>query len=163
MRSNAVLSDNDVKLDKLEKSIQAALKRKRKIIEDSKLFTYDKLSELYGGMEGQELLDAVTTEHALIQKLTDSGMTYEQIGELADDSSADKYVKQMSFSESNHSYSEYYIFRQLNDYSRTVRNTVLRAQIRDKKFGRNTYGQTSAVRAIMLLCRSNALQHQLCV
>ena len=43
MRSNAVLSDNDVKLDKLEKSIQAALKRKRKIIEDSKLFTYDKL------------------------------------------------------------------------------------------------------------------------
>ncbi|MCR4646034.1 hypothetical protein [uncultured Ruminococcus sp.] len=106
MRSNAVLSDNDVKLDKLEKSIQAALKRKRKIIEDSKLFTYDKLSELYGGMEGQELLDAVTTEHALIQKLTDSGMTYEQIGELADDSSADKYGKQMSFSESNHSYSE---------------------------------------------------------
>ena len=106
MRSNAVLSDNDVKLDKLEKSIQAALKRKRKIIEDSKLFTYDKLSELYDGMEGQELLDAVTTEHALIQKLTDSGMTYEQIGELADNSSADKYGKQMSFSESNHSYSE---------------------------------------------------------
>ena len=106
MRSNAVLSDNDVKLDKLEKSIQAALKRKRKIIEDSKLFTYDKLSELYGGAEGQKLLDAVTTEHALIQKLTDSGMTYEQIGELADDSSASKYGKQMSFSESNHSYSE---------------------------------------------------------
>ena len=106
MRSNAVLSDNDVKLDKLEKSIQAALKRKRKIIEDSKLFTYDKLSELYDGMEGQELLDTVTSEHALIQKLTDSGMTYEQIGELADDSSADKYGKQMSFSESNHSYSE---------------------------------------------------------
>lgn len=106
MRSNAVLSDNDVKLDKLEKSIQAALKRKRKIIEDSKLFTYDKLSELYGGMEGQELLDTVTAEHALIQKLTDSGMTYEQIGELADDSSADKYGKQMSFSESNHSYLE---------------------------------------------------------
>ena len=106
MRSNAVLSDNDVKLDKLEKSIQAALKRKRKIIEDSKLFTYDKLSELYGGAEGQELLDAVTTEHTLIQKLTDSGMTYEQIGELADDSSASKYGKQMSFSESNHSYSE---------------------------------------------------------
>ena len=106
MRSNAVLSDNDVKLDKLEKSIQAALKRKRKIIEDSKLFTYDKLSEIYGGAEGHELLDAVTAEHALIQKLTDSGMTYEQIGELADDSSADKYGKQMSFSESNHSYSD---------------------------------------------------------
>ena len=105
MRSNAVLSDNDVKLDKLEKSIQAALKRKRKIIEDSKLFTYDKLSELYG-KDGQELVDAVTAEHGLIEKLTASGMTYEQIGELADDSSADKYGKQMSFSESNHSYSE---------------------------------------------------------
>lgn len=105
MRSNAVLSDNDVKLNKLEKSIQAALKRKRKIIEDSKLFTYDKLSKLYG-LEGQELLDAVTAEHNLIGKLTDSGMTYEQIGELADDSSADNYSKQMSFSESNHSYSD---------------------------------------------------------
>lgn len=105
MRSNAVLSENDVKLDKLEKSIQAAMKRKRKIIEDSKLFTYDKLSELYG-LEGQELLDAVTMEHMLIGKLTDSGMTYEQIGELADDSFADKHDKQMSFSESNHSYSE---------------------------------------------------------
>ena len=45
------------------------------------------------------------------------GMTYEQIGELADDSSADadnssdesyseKYAKQMSFSETDHSYSE---------------------------------------------------------
>ena len=107
MRSNAVLSDNDVKLDKLEKSIQAALKRKRKIIEGSKLFTYDKLSELYDGAEGQALLDAVTVEHSLIQKLTNSGMTYEQIGELADgDSSAEKYGNQMSFSESNHSYSE---------------------------------------------------------
>ena len=105
MKANAevnVLSENDVKLDKLEKSIQAALKRKRKIIEDSKLFTYDKLSELYG-MEGQELIDAVTAEHALIQKLTDSGMTYEQIGELADDN---KGGHQMSFTDKtnlNHS------------------------------------------------------------
>lgn len=109
MKANAevnVLSENNVKLDKLEKSIQAALKRKRKIIEDSKLFTYDKLSELYG-MEGQAPLDAVAVEHNLIQKLTNSGMTYEQIGELADsDSSADKYGKQTSFSGSNHSYSE---------------------------------------------------------
>lgn len=105
MRSNAVLSDNDVKLDKLEKSIQAALKRKRKIIEDSKLFTYDKLSELYG-LEGQELLDAVTTEHNLIGKLTASGMTYEQIGELADDSYVDKYGKRMNFSETHNSCSD---------------------------------------------------------
>ena len=35
------------------------------------------------------LLDAVTVEHTLIGKLTAGGMTYEQIGELADDSSAD--------------------------------------------------------------------------
>ncbi|MBO5016047.1 MAG: hypothetical protein J6B01_12925 [Ruminococcus sp.] len=100
MRSNAVLSDNDVKLDKLEKSIQVALKRKRKIIEDSKLFTYDKLSELYG-KEGQELLNAVTAEHALIQRLTNSGMTYEQIGELADDNNVGH---QMSFTDKKNPY-----------------------------------------------------------
>ena len=81
------------------------------------IYTYDKLSQLYGGAEGQALLDAVTAEHTLIGKLTASGMTYEQIGELADDSSADadnssdesyseKYAKQMSFSETDHSYSE---------------------------------------------------------
>lgn len=103
MRSNAVLSDNDVKLDKLEKSIQAALKRKRKIIEDSKLFTYDKLSEIYGGMEGQALLDAVAAEHGLIQKLTNSGMTYEQIGELADDN---KGGHQMSFPDKKNPYGD---------------------------------------------------------
>ena len=102
MRSNAVLSDNDVKFDKLEKSIQAALKRKRKIIEDSKLFTYDKLSELYG-LEGQEFLDAVTAEHVLIQKLNDSGMTYEQIGELADDNNVGH---QMSFTDKKNPYED---------------------------------------------------------
>lgn len=100
-----VLSENDVKLDKLEKSIQAALKRKRKIIEDSKLFTYDKLSELYG-MEGQELIDAVTEEHALIDKLTASGMTYEQIAELADGGSADTVRQQMFFSEKKNPYED---------------------------------------------------------
>ena len=34
------------------------------------------------------LLQPVTAEHTLIGKLTASGMTYEQISELADDSSA---------------------------------------------------------------------------
>lgn len=105
MKANAevnVLSENDVKLDKLEKSIQAALKRKRKIIEDSKLFIYDKLSELYG-MEGQALLDAVTVEHSLIQKLTNSGMTYEQIGELADDNNVGH---QMSFTDKKNPYGD---------------------------------------------------------
>lgn len=87
--TDAVLAENDKKLKDLSASIQNALKRKHKIIMDCKLYTYDKLSELYGGAEGQALLDAVTAEHTLISKLTASGMTYEQIGELADDSSAD--------------------------------------------------------------------------
>ena len=85
---DGVLSENQAKLNKLNSSIQAAYERRRKIITDSKLYTYDKLSQLYGGAEGQALLDAVTAEHGLIEKLTASGMTYEQIGELADDSSA---------------------------------------------------------------------------
>ena len=114
---DGLLSENQAKLNKLNSSIQAAYERRRKIITDSKLYTYDKLSQLYGGAEGQALLDAVTAEHTLIGKLTASGMTYDQIAELADDSSADadnssdesyseKYGKQMSFSETDHSYSE---------------------------------------------------------
>ena len=104
--TDAVLAENQAKLDSYEKAIKAVQERRRKVIIDSKLYTYDKLSKLFGGAEGQALLDAVTAEHGLIEKLTASGMTYKQIGELADDSSADKYGKQMSFSESNHSYSE---------------------------------------------------------
>ena len=111
------LNDNNAKLDNLEKAIKAALDRKRKIIVENKLYIYGQLSELFGGMEGQKLLDAVTAEHTLIGKLTASGMTYEQISELADDSSAvtdnssddsdaNRYGKQMSFSETDHSYSE---------------------------------------------------------
>ena len=111
------LNDNNAKLDNLEKAIKAALDRKRKIIVENKLYIYGQLSELFGGMEGQKLLDAVTAEHTLIGKLTASGMTYEQISELADDSSAvtdnssddsdaNRYGKQTSFSETDHSYSE---------------------------------------------------------
>ena len=123
--TDAVLAENQAKLDSYEKSIKAAQERRRKVIIESKLYTYDKLSQLYGGAEGQALLDAVTAEHTLIGKLTASGMTYDQIAELADDSSADadsdedddadnssddndadRYGKQMSFSETDHSYSE---------------------------------------------------------
>lgn len=50
---DGVLSENQAKLNKLNSSIQAAYERRRKIITDSKLYTYDKLSELYGGAEGQ--------------------------------------------------------------------------------------------------------------
>ena len=122
--TGGVLAENQAKIDSYEKSIKAALDRKRKIIMESKLYIYGQLAELYG-KEGQELLDAVIVEHTLIGKLTASGMTYDQIAELADDSSADtdsdedddadnssddndadRYGKQMSFSEKDHSYSE---------------------------------------------------------
>lgn len=83
---DGVLSENQAKLNKLNTSIQAAYERRRKIITDSKLYTYDKLSQLYGGAEGQALLDAVTAEHTLISKLTDSGMSYADIEGLVDSS-----------------------------------------------------------------------------
>ena len=83
---DGLLSENQAKLNKLNSSIQAAYERRRKIITDSKLYTYDKLSQLYGGAEGQALLDAVTAEHTLIGKLTDSGMSYADIEGLVDSS-----------------------------------------------------------------------------
>ena len=107
-----VLSENQAKLNKLNSSIQAAYERRRKIITDSKLYTYDKLSQLYDGAEGQKLLDAVTAEHTLIGKLTDSGMSYADIEGLVDssdgadsksgddadsDSADDEFVGQTSF------------------------------------------------------------------
>ncbi len=110
--TDTVLAENQAKIDNADKAIKAALDRKRKIIMENKLYIYGQLSELFGGMEGQKLLNAVTAEHTLIGKLTASGMTYDQIAELADDSSAvavndaDRYGKQMSFSETDHSYSE---------------------------------------------------------
>ena len=105
---DGVLSENQAKLNKLNSSIQAAYERRRKIITDSKLYTYDKLSQLYGGAEGQALLDAVTAEHTLIGKLTDSGMSYDDIEGLVDSSDGadsksdnssddDEFVGQTSF------------------------------------------------------------------
>ena len=109
---DVVLSENQAKLNKLNSSIQAAYERRRKIITDSKIYTYDKLSQLYGGAEGQALLDAVTAEHTLIGKLTDSGMSYADIEGLVDssddadsksgddadsDSADDEFVGQTSF------------------------------------------------------------------
>ena len=51
--TDAVLAENQAKLDSYEKSIKAVQERRRKVIIDSKLYTYDKLSQLYGGAEGQ--------------------------------------------------------------------------------------------------------------
>ena len=79
---DGVLSENQTKLNKLNSSIQAAYGRRRKIITDIKLYTYDKLSELYGGAEGQALLDAVAAEHTLIGKLTGSGMVFCSVSEF---------------------------------------------------------------------------------
>ena len=109
---DGVLSENQAKLNKLNSSIQAAYERRRKIITDRKLYTYDKLSQLYDGAEGQTLLDAVTAEHTLIGKLTASGMSYADIEGLVDspdsadsksgddsdsDSANDEFVGQTSF------------------------------------------------------------------
>ena len=105
---DVVLSENQAKLNKLNSSIQAAYERRRKIITDSKIYTYDKLSQLYGGAEGQALLDAVTAEHTLIGKLTDSGMSFADIEGLVDSSDGadsksdnrsddDEFVGQTSF------------------------------------------------------------------
>ena len=109
MRGN--LKDNQAKLDSYEKSIKAALERKRKVIMESKQIAYDMLSELYG-LEGQELVDTATIEHTLIVKLTDSGMSYADIEGLVDssdgtdhksgydadsDSADDEFVGQTSF------------------------------------------------------------------
>ena len=84
--TDAVFAENQAKLDSYEKSIKAAQERRRKVIIESKLYTYDKLSQLYGGAEGQALLSAVTAEHMLIGKLTNSGMTYADIEGLDDSS-----------------------------------------------------------------------------
>ncbi len=99
----ANLNDNNAKLDNLEKAIRAANERRRKLIEKNKLITYDALSELYG-KEGQELIDAVNAEHALIEKLTASGMTFEQIGELAD--SGNEIGQTSFFDEKKNPYSD---------------------------------------------------------
>lgn len=84
--TDAVLAENQAKLDSYEKSIKAAQERRRKVIIESKLYTYDKLSQLYDGAEGQALLAAVIAEHTLIGKLTDSGMSYADIEGLVDSS-----------------------------------------------------------------------------
>jgi hypothetical protein len=98
----ATLTSNSKKLDDIDAVIKAAHERKRKLIEQSKVITYDTISQLYS-LEGQQLINAVTLEHELICKLTSSGMTFEQIAELAD---SGKGGQQMSFSERKNPYSD---------------------------------------------------------
>ena len=103
--TDAVLAENDKKLKDLSASIQNALKRKHKIIMETKLYTYGQLSELYGGIEGQALLDAVTAEHSLIGKLTASGMSIADIEGLADSPAVN--VSGKNSSHTDNSYSHY--------------------------------------------------------
>ena len=103
--TDAVLAKNNKKLSDLEQSIKAALERKQKIIMESKLYTYGQLSELYGGIEGQALLDAVTAEHTLIGKLTASGMSIADIEGLADSPAVN--VSDKDSSHTDNSYSHY--------------------------------------------------------
>ncbi len=77
------INQNITKISDIEEHIRAFNERKRKLIEQNKITVYDMISEIYN-LENQALVDAVTAEHQLIEKLTASGMTYEQIAELAD-------------------------------------------------------------------------------
>ncbi len=78
------LNLNTNKISDIEEHIKAFNERKRKLIEQNKLTVYDMISEIYN-LENQALVDAVTAEHQLIEKLKESGMTLEQIAELADE------------------------------------------------------------------------------
>lgn len=77
------LNQNITKISDIEEHIRAFNERKRKLIEQNKITVYDMISEIYN-LENRALVDAVTAEHQLIEKLIASGMTYEQIAELAD-------------------------------------------------------------------------------
>ena len=77
------LNLNVNKISDIEEHIRAFNERKRKLIEQNKITVYDMISEIYN-LENQALVDAVTAEHKLIEKLKASGMTFEQIAELAD-------------------------------------------------------------------------------
>lgn len=91
------------RISNAENAIKQALARKRELIEQSKVIAYDEIAQLYGA-EGQALIDAVTKEHGLIVKFLASGMTFEQIAELADDTDGDEikfYLSVLSISRSS--------------------------------------------------------------
>ena len=87
-KTKPTYADSLKKITDADNAVKQALARKRELIEQSKLIAYDEIAQLYGA-EGQALIDAVTKEHGLIVKFLASGMTYEQIAELADESPAD--------------------------------------------------------------------------
>ena len=86
------------------------------VIMESKQIAYDMLSELYG-LEGQELVDTATIEHTLIGKLTASGMTYDQIAAIADDSSDGADSKSGNSSDSDVADGQTSFFENENPYA----------------------------------------------
>lgn len=84
------------RISSADDAIKQALAKKRQLIEQSKVIAYDEIAQLYDAEE-QELIDAVTQEHTLIGKLAASGMTYEQIAELADGSPNNGVGEQLTF------------------------------------------------------------------
>ncbi len=77
------LNQNITKISDIEEHIRAFNERKRKLIEQNKITVYDMISEIYN-LENQALVDSFTTDHQHIEKLTASGMTFDDIAELAD-------------------------------------------------------------------------------
>ena len=114
------LTDNSQQIDNADAAIKAIHEKKRKLIEQSKVIVYTNLSALYG-LEGQELVDAVTKEHTLISKFTASGMSFDEIESLVDgsadevsaddadseeDDTDDNAIGQTSFFGSNNTYTD---------------------------------------------------------
>lgn len=103
----ATLTTNSKKLDDIDAVIKSAQEKRRKLVEQSKIIAYSTIANLYG-LEGQELIDAITEEHNLIGKLTASGMSFEQILELANNGSADSDTlgQQAIFTEKTNPYED---------------------------------------------------------
>lgn len=99
------LNLNVNKISDIEEHIRAFNERKRKLIEQNKITVYDMISEIYN-LENQALVDAVTAEHQLIEKLTASGMTYEQIAELADNGSDNKVERDFFYDDTTNLYED---------------------------------------------------------
>jgi hypothetical protein len=95
-KTKPTYAESLARISSADDAIKQALAKKRQLIEQSKVIAYDEIAQLYDA-EGQELIDAVTQEHTLIGKLTASGMTYEQIAELADGSPNNGVGEQLTF------------------------------------------------------------------
>ena len=87
-KTKPTYAESLARITNAENAVKQALARKRELIEQSKVIAYDEIAQLY---------DVVTQEHTLIGKLTASGMTYEQIAELADGSPNNGVGEQLTF------------------------------------------------------------------